>query len=155
MKKLHSALSLLRCEAKRLEASQGRIARRNARRAVLGALRQIRNAMNTEFPRLERQPKDGEEPWVIECFEAAHREHATIGGKIGFRQVADRWIVGRKHFITAPLPNKVFTKKEGRIKPLPYLKAAKYGKRLAQKMVGHTWRIRQVSTDNVIMADIL
>lgn len=142
--------------AKRLSPSQGRIARRNARRAVLGALRQVRNAMNADYPRLEREPKAGESPWVIECFEAAHREqHVNRNGKFGFRVLSDRWIIGRKHFVMAPLPNKVFTKKEGRIKPLPYLKAAKYAKRLAAKMVGHTWRIRQVSTDNVIMADIL
>lgn len=147
---LENVLGHLRQEAKRLTPNQGRIARRNARRAVLGALRQVRNVLNEHYPRLERTDL-GEERWVIEVFEKAHREGA--GRKS--RYLNPRWIVVREHFITAgPLPARLFDKK-GVNRPLPFKTTAKYAKRIAAKMPASTFRIRQAGADHVLMADIL
>jgi hypothetical protein len=48
------ALKKLRHAALNLKGDQGRIARRNARRKVLGALRSLRNALDAEFPQFQK-----------------------------------------------------------------------------------------------------
>jgi hypothetical protein len=151
--KVEAALAALRTEAQRLAPDQGRIARRNARRAVLGAMRQVRNALNIEFPRMEKAPPPSEEKaFVIEVFERAHRE--------GGRFYNERWaalrrdnFLGRYSF-KGSLPNRLFDKK-GKSRAFPFAKAAKYAKRLKDKYVNLTWRLREVGADNVVMADIL
>jgi hypothetical protein len=53
--RLERSLDELQRQAKRLSEDQGRIARRNARNAVLEALRACRSALDREFP-LEKKP---------------------------------------------------------------------------------------------------
>ena len=48
--RLDAAISRLQRERRRLDAAQGRIARRNARRAVIGALRSVRAMLDAEYP---------------------------------------------------------------------------------------------------------
>jgi hypothetical protein len=56
--KLKRSLQHLEREAKRLKDEQGRIARRNTRRNVLEALRDVRSALDEEYPveKKERRP---------------------------------------------------------------------------------------------------
>ena len=139
-------------EVKRLNPHQGRIARRNARRAILGALRHVRHQLNVEFPKIER-PTEDDPQFLVECFEKAHTEPFTKEGKLGRRQIADRWIVAREHFVTPSLPKGFYT--GGRLRSMSFKKASMVVRRLKNKMPTHTWRLRQVNTDNVVMADIL
>lgn len=50
--KLERALRTLIMISRALKPNQGRIARRNARRRIIGGLRAARNALDTEFPKL-------------------------------------------------------------------------------------------------------
>lgn len=53
---LDDAITKLTKARKRLEAEQGRIARRNARAAVCTAIRQVRAALDTDYP-VDRKPR--------------------------------------------------------------------------------------------------
>lgn len=61
--KIDFALKKLAAARKRLSADQGRISRRNARTAVLKALRSVRRAMNAEYPKI--RPATVEQPAPI------------------------------------------------------------------------------------------
>lgn len=147
------AVRALEKEVKRLNPHQGRIARRNARRAILGALRHVRNELNAEFPRIEKIISEDDPQFLVECFEKAHTSWVKIGGKLGQRQIADRWIVAREHFVTTGFPKGYYT--GGTMRSMSLQKATKVVRRLKTKMPTHTWRLRQVKTDTIIMADIL
>jgi len=152
---LHDALC-------RLKPDQGRVARRNARRAVLGALRQVRNAINLEYPRLEKPPAD-EGTYLVDIFEPAHRE--------GRRLLNDRWRVLRgrdlQGYTRHPAASFLNIKGVGRNVGLKFLEAgtmlstdAKSALRLAKwckNRFPHTaFRLRKVGTRDVtIGADIL
>lgn len=61
--KLDAALQKLLRERRKLDKAQGRIARRNARRLVIGALRSVRSAIDAEYPAIakpvvQRDPLD-------------------------------------------------------------------------------------------------
>ena len=169
---LQNAVALLVKEAGRFAPDQGRIARRNGRRSVLGAIRQVRNALNEEFPQIEL-PKKGEKLFVIEVF-------APPSGKRG----KGRWFALQKVFggtyhpynpgylnyqlppllrhrnslaetmesACRGLPNRLFDK-ANKIRHFPFAKAAKYVKRLSQKFPDHVWRIR--SGKDVLVTNIL
>lgn len=51
---LKQALKKLHLAKKRLADGQGRIARRNARRAFIGALQSLRHALDAEYPSIEK-----------------------------------------------------------------------------------------------------
>lgn len=69
--KLDDALDKLRAARKRLETEQGRIARRNARRAFLGAVKGVKNALDRDFQSVAKPSKPRLDP--LEA--AAQREH--------------------------------------------------------------------------------
>lgn len=50
-------LAVIRQSLKRLEKAEGRIARRNARLALFGAIRALRNTVNRDYPAIERPAK--------------------------------------------------------------------------------------------------
>lgn len=54
---LDDAMKKLTQARKRLEAEQGRIARRNARTAVMAALRSVRAALDEEYPAVRKERK--------------------------------------------------------------------------------------------------
>jgi len=57
MSRLDRLLSELERARKRLEEPQGRIARRNGRRAFLATLRKLRDRVDQEYPNIRKPPK--------------------------------------------------------------------------------------------------
>jgi len=147
---LHDALC-------RLKLDQGRVARRNARRAVLGALRQVRNAINLEYPRLEKPPAD-EGTYLVDIFEHAHRE--------GRRLLKDRWRVIRGYDVGhhTRYPYVTFAERaradslrgSGSMLPTDAKSALRFAKWCKKHFPHSTFRLRKVGTRDVtIGADIL
>lgn len=151
MNSVMEAIDDLRRAGLRLEANQGRIARRNARRSLLGAMRRLRKALNADFPQIDKPAASDDRCWFIECFEKQHRE--GVGKKS--RIISDRWIIIREHFIVGSTTPKRLFDKNGTGRPLPLHTASKYAKRLRDKMTTHTFRIRKAGTTDVVMADVL
>ena len=151
---LHDALC-------RLKPDQGRVARRNARRAVLGALRQVRNAINLDFPRLEK-PTTDEGTYLVDIFEPAHRE--------GRRLLNDRWRVirGKDLAYFTRYPHVAFSgemkhwgdgkevRRWGTMLPTDAKSALRFAKWCKNHFPHTTFRLRKVGTRDVtIGADIL
>ena len=70
MARLEDAIKKLIAVRKKLATDQGRIARRNARRAVLGALRAVRCAIDSEYPKMPKAKSP--EDWLTRDSKRAH-----------------------------------------------------------------------------------
>jgi hypothetical protein len=133
---------------KRLCPEQGRIARRNARRGFLGAMKALRNALNATYPR--EQKKQHEERYVVEVFEPVAR--------VGKRLYHDRWRalqplegvrVGKINY-TSSIPKRFLTMPRNKLKT-----AIQFSGWCRKAFPQHTFRLRKVGTTNTIAADVL
>lgn len=144
--RLDQAVRSLQLGLRRLEPNQGRIARRNARRAVLGAIRQLRNALGEDFPRLEKKAPSTEEPqYLVEVFYAQRR--------IGRRLYTNRWERLSSGQFGGILPNALFM--QCKIRPLTYTRSVRVLRQLRARTTGRTYRLRQAGNDNIILGDLL
>jgi hypothetical protein len=133
---------------RRLRGEQGRIARRNARRGFLGAMKALRNALDSEYPR-ERTPAQEEERYVVEVFEAVAR--------VGRKLFHDRWRVLRpadfrldKINYTSAVPKRFLTMPKYKLRTA--IRFAAWCKAAFPQQV---FRLRKVGTANTIAADVL
>lgn len=153
MERMEVALANLRTETKRLTHDQGRVARRNARRAVLGALKQVRNALS-DFPQIVAPPKDGDaKKFVVDVWEPAHRE--------GRHLYADRWRVLRiKDFdsgrVLSTFRSCSYVSFNGfTLGPVTVKQAMTLAKWLGRRMPDKTFRARLIGTEDAIIANLL